>query len=430
LRKIAVGAFEQKSGEIILKRSPQFVGLLGVLAMLAPLALAQETQISREGGAWSQVVTGSLAGVKNLRVKLDMGSVVVRGAKQPGIDYTLHMHSHSSSEEEARRQFQAYKVSAYVKGDTAWVVGEWQGNHSFHVGSARLTIDTGSQRKFSGEFVVNIPRETELVKIETGGGNIDTTGVAGRVEAESGGGSMHLDDIGGGARAETGGGSIDVGTINGDIGLHTGGGSIEVHHANGKITAETGGGSVEIISAAQGASIETGGGRIEVRQCTGKVKAQTGGGNIDLGDIAGPADIQTGGGSVHLASAAGRVEAHTGGGGIELYGVPSARVETGAGGIVVKFVKTGAPPSDSRLETSAGDITVYIAPDVALSVRASVDLGNGHHITSDFPDIHIASEGDQWGPRTLNAEGKLNGGGPVLKVRTTTGDICFKRANQ
>ena len=96
----------------------------------------------------------------------------------------------------------------------------------------------------------------------------------------------------------------------------------------------------------------------------------------------------------------------------------------------MKFMKTGAAPSDSMLETSAGDITVYIAPDVALRVRASVDLGNGHHITSDFPDIHIASEGDQWGPRTLNAEGKLNGGGPVLKVRTTTGDICFRRANQ
>jgi DUF4097 and DUF4098 domain-containing protein YvlB len=413
-----------------LKRSPQFVGLLGVLAMLAPLALAQEAQMSREGGAWSQLVTGSLAGAKNLRVKLDMGSVIVRGGKQAGIDYKLHMHSQASSEQDARHQFESYKVSAYVKGDTAWVVGEWQGVHRIKVGSARLSVDTGSERKFSGEFVINVPREIALVKIETEGGNIETTGVSGHLEAESGGGNMHLDDIGGGARAETGGGSIDVGTVSGDIGLHTGGGSIEVHHANGKIVAETGGGSVEIISATQGASIETGGGGIEVRQCTGTVKAQTGGGSIDLGDIGGPAEIETGGGSIHLSSAKGHVHAQTGGGGIELYGVPSARVETGAGGIVVKFVKTGAPPNDSRLETSAGDITVYIAPDVALSVRASVDLGNGHHITSDFPDIHVASEGNQWGPRTLSAEGKLNGGGPVLKVRTTTGDICFRRANQ
>jgi DUF4097 and DUF4098 domain-containing protein YvlB len=414
----------------ILKRSPQFAGLLCVLAVLAPLALAQETQISHEGGAWSRVTTGSLTGVKNLRVRLDMGSVVVRGAQQAGIDYTLHMQSRASSERDARRQFDDYRVTTYVKGDTAWVVGEWQGGHHFKVGPASVRIYKGQEHTLSGEFRINVPREIGLVKVETEGGNVDTSGVTGRVEAETGGGSVHLDDIGGGANADTGGGSIDVGTIAGDIGLHTGGGSIEVHHANGKITAETGGGSVEIISAAQGASIETGGGGIEVHQCTGKVKAETGGGSIDLGDIAGPAEIETGGGSIHLASAKGHVEARTGGGGIELYGVPSARVETGAGGIVVKFVKTGALPSDSRLETSAGDITVYIAPDVAISVRASVDLGNGHHITSDFPDIHIANEGDKWGPRTLTAEGKLNGGGPVLKVRTTTGDICFRRANQ
>ncbi len=396
-----------------MKRSPRFAGLLCVLAALAPLALAQEIHVSREGGAWGQEITGTLAAVKNLRVKVDMGSVVVHGGQQQGINYVVHTRSYTSSEQDARRQFESFKISAYVKGDTAWIVGDWQG---------------GRPRKFSGEFAINVPREIGLVKIETAGGNIDTTGVVGRVEAESGGGSMHLDDIGGGAHAETGGGSIDVGTISGDIGLHTGGGSIEVHHANGKIVAETGGGSVEIISATEGASIETGGGGIEVRQCSGKVKASTGGGSIDLGDIGGPAEIETGGGSIHLASAKGHVEAHTGGGGIELYGVPSARVETGAGGIVVKFVKTAAPPSDSRLETSAGDITVYIAPDVAISVRASVDLGNGHHITSDFPDIHIASEGDKWGPRTLNAEGKLNGGGPVLKVRTTSGDICIRRA--
>jgi hypothetical protein len=400
---------------VYLKRSPQFVCVLGALAMLLPLAPAQETHISREGGgAWSQEINGSLAGVKILRVKVDVGSVIVKGGSAQGISYVIHTHSNTSSEQDARRQFESYKLNAYVRGDTAWIVGDWQG---------------GRPRKFSGEFDINVPREITLVKVETEGGNINASGVAGRVEAESGGGSMRLDDIGGGAHAETGGGSIDVGTVSGDIGLHTGGGSIEVHHANGKISAETGGGSIEIMSATQGVTIETGGGGIQVHQCMGKVKAETGGGSIDLGDIGGPAEIETGGGTIHLASAKGHVEAQSGGGGIELYGVPSAHVETGAGGIVVKFVKTGAPPSDSKLETSAGDITVYIASDVALSVRASVDLGNGHHITSDFPDIHIATEGDKWGPRTLNAEGKLNGGGPVLKVRTTTGDICFKRAN-
>jgi DUF4097 and DUF4098 domain-containing protein YvlB len=398
-----------------LKRALPIVGLGCTLALLAPLALAQETHVSREGGAWGQEITGSLAAVKNLRVKVDMGSVVVRGGQQQGINYVVHTHFGNSSEQDARRQFEQYKVTAYVKGDTAWIVGDWQGGKR--------------PRHSSAEFSVMVPREMALVKLETDGGNVDATGVAGRVEAESGGGSMKLDDIGGGVNAETGGGSFDVGTVSGDIGLHTGGGSIEVRHANGKVVAETGGGSVSIQSGAQGAVIETGGGSIEVRQCNGKVKVSTGGGSVDLSDIGGPAEIETGGGSIRLTSAKGHVHAETGGGGIELYGVPSARAETGAGGITVKLVNTGSERNDSDLETGAGDITVYIASDVAINVRASVDMGNGHRITSDFSDIRISSEGDKWGPKTLTAEGRLNGGGPTLKVHTSTGDICFKRAS-
>jgi DUF4097 and DUF4098 domain-containing protein YvlB len=400
----------------ILKRSLQIVGLASVLALLSPLVLAQETHVTREGGAWGQEITGSLAAVKNLRIKVDMGSVVVRGGQQQGINYVVHTRFGNSSEQDARRQFEQYKITAYVKGDTAWIVGDWQGGRR--------------PRHCSSEFSVMVPREMALVKLETEGGNVDASGVAGRVEAGSGGGSMKLDDIGGGVNAETGGGSIDVGTVSGDLGLHTGGGSIEVRHANGKVVAETGGGSVEIQSGAQGATIETGGGSIEVRQCNGKVKVSTGGGSVDLSDIGGPAEIETGGGTIKLTSAKGHVHAETGGGGIELYGVPSAQAETSAGGITVKLVNTGSDRRDSDLETGAGDITVLIAADVAINVRASVDMGNGHHITSDFPDIHISSEGSQWETKTLNAEGKLNGGGPTLKVHTSTGDIRFKRVSR
>lgn len=395
-----------------MKRALQVVGLAAMLA-LTPLVLAQETHVSREGSGWGQQITGSLAAVKNLRVKVDMGSVIVRGGHEQAINYVVHTRFGTSSEQEARREFEQYKVTAYVKGDTAWVVGEWQGSRR--------------PKHCSLEFSVNVPREMTLVKLETDGGSVDATGLNGRVEAESGGGSVHLDDVGGGANAETGGGSIEVGTVSGDIGLHTGGGSIEVRQANGKVIAETGGGSVEIQNGAQGATIETGGGSIEVHRCNGKVKASTGGGSIELGDIGGPAEIDTGGGSIRLNSAKGHVHAETGGGGIELLGVPSAQAETGAGPIVMKLVNTGGERRDSELETSAGDITVYIAPDVAVTVRAGVDLASGHHVTSDFPDIHIHSEGD-WGSKTISAEGKLNGGGPMLKVRTTSGDINFRRA--
>jgi hypothetical protein len=384
-----------------LKHSPHFVKSLCIMAVLGALASAQENHSQS---------SGTLAAARNVRVKVDMGSVVLHGSSRQDISYSVH----GDYDQDSHRHYGSFRINTSVKGDTAWIIGEWEG---------------GRPRRFSGEFVVDVPRDVALVKVETGGGSVVVTGISGQAEVETGGGKIRLDDIGGSVYAETGGDSIDIGTVGGDLKLETGGGNISIKSAKGRIHASTGGGNLYVVSCDGGAELEAGGGNVEIKRCGGRVKASTGGGNITLGDIGGPADIETGGGSIHLASAKGRVGANSGAGTIELYGVPSARVETGAGGIVVKLVNTGSDRADSMLETSAGDITVYIAPDVALSVRASVDLGNGHRISSDFPDIHIMSEGDKWGPKTLTAEGKLNGGGPLLKVRTTTGDICFRRGN-
>jgi DUF4097 and DUF4098 domain-containing protein YvlB len=395
----------------MLQRVSKFAAML---LLLVPWAAAQQTRVYQEGSNWAREITGSLPASRNLRVKVDVGSVRVEGGSQPGIQYTIRNRAHTSSEDAARRQFEGYQVTASIRGDTAWVTAECHNNNAHH---------------FSGEFVITVPRNMESVKVETDGGNVTTTAVSGRVDAESGGGSIHLDDIGGPIHAETGGGSIDVGEVGGDLDLSTGGGSIKIGSAKGKVNASSGGGNVMLTSGLQGAVLDTGGGNIEVNRCNGEVKATTGGGSIDLGDIGGKAEIQTGGGSIRLTSATGPVRAETGSGTIELNRVSSARAETGAGGIIAKFVRSNGERSDSQLETSAGDITVYLAPNVNLSIRASIEVSNGHRIHSDFPEINVRSEGGDWGPKVVSGEGSLNGGGPSLKVSTTTGDIYFRRLN-
>jgi hypothetical protein len=57
-------------------------------------------------------------------------------------------------------------------------------------------------------------------------------------------------------------------------------------------------------------------------------------------------------------------------------------------------------------------------------------MANGHTIRSDFSDIHVSTEGGQYGPKTVTAEGQLNGGGPVLKVRTNSGNVNFRRVSR
>ena len=66
--------------------------------------------------------------------------------------------------------------------------------------------------------------------------------------------------------------------------------------------------------------------------------------------------------------------------------------------------------------------------NINITVRASIEAATGHRIISDFPEIKVSSEGGQWEPKLISAEGNLNGGGPVLKVRTTMGNIYIRRA--
>jgi DUF4097 and DUF4098 domain-containing protein YvlB len=397
-----------------LKQAIKLASIAVVVATLASVALSQETRMYRDGGNWVQEMTGDLGAARNLRLKLASGSVKVQGGSQTSITYVVHRRAYTSSEQEARRQFESYRMTALVKGDTAWIASE----------------SGGHDRQCSDDFVINVPRNLDVAKIETGGGSVNVTHISGRVELETGGGGIEADDIGGPLSVETGGGGIDVGSVASNVTLSTGGGNIKVASAKGDIKAESGGGNLVVLSGLQGAVLETGGGSIRVDKCSGTLKATSGGGTVDLGEIGGSAQIQTAAGSIRLASGKGRVQAETGGGSIQLDGATSVQAETSAGGIVVKLLSSTGVQNNSTLETSAGDITVYLASDLAISVRAEIEIANGHTIRSDFSDIHVSSEGGPWGPKTVTAEGKLNGGGPVLKIRTNSGNVSFRRISR
>ncbi len=393
----------------MLKRAIQFAATLMVLSSLA---LAQQGRVFSEGGRWVQEIKGDLGNARSLRIDIESGSVEIQGASQPNVTYEIHNRLRESSESSARRMFEAYRIDAKLRGDTAIINAEWDGREP---------------HRFSGDFRIVVPRDLSHIKIETAGGDIAVHNVGARLEAESAGGSIRLADIGGEIDAHTGGGSIDLQDAGSDVNLDTGGGSIHIASAKGRVNAQSGGGSVTLLYGQEDAVLETGGGSIRVDHCGGKVHASTGGGSIDLGDIGGSAEMDTGGGNINLASAKGPVRATTGGGSIVLNGVTSVRAETSGGGIIAHMMAP-VDRAGSTLETSAGDITVYVPVSLKVNVQAEIEVANGHRIHTDFPEIKINSEGGDWGPSTISAEGVINGGGPVLRIQTTTGDIYIRRA--
>jgi DUF4097 and DUF4098 domain-containing protein YvlB len=384
------------------------------LAVAVAWATASPAQdIRREGNSWVQTVRGSIAAARNLKLSTGAGSVTVNGADQRDITWVVNKRINNDSEANARRQLDNFNLRATQRAD--YVVLEGGG---------------APGRRMSVDIRVNVPRGTALVKVETMGGTVAATNLQGRVEATTGGGPIRVSNIIGPINARTSGGSIDVHDITGELKLESAGGGITIRSANGRVYAQTAGGSID-LDTAQSAVLKTAGGCISVKQIAGELDASTAGGSVEVGDVAGPAVLETAGGSIRLNSAKGLVKATTSAGGIRLSRLSQGAVaRTAAGPITSEFVAQKGSFSDSTLETTMGDIVVYLPPDLPVTVNAMIDAAMGHAIRSDFAELKITSEGGSYGPREIYGRGAINGGGPLLKIRTTSGNIELRRGTR
>ncbi len=76
-----------------------------LLALLATVCVAQQGSVQKEGNYWTNVMNGSLSGVHNLHIKVEVGRVRVEGGST-GDRYVIRNRSYESSEDRARRQFE------------------------------------------------------------------------------------------------------------------------------------------------------------------------------------------------------------------------------------------------------------------------------------------------------------------------------------
>lgn len=381
-----------------------------------------ESKVYRDtgSGTWVQEISGNLPAPREIKVVTQAGWVKVHGAAQSNLTYILRKRVKAGSEEEARKLFSNFRIQAWSQGEVAHFRGQFDTLYG--------------RRSASVDFDITTPRATSSVHASTGGGGVGVNNISGTVAVETGGGAIQLDEIGGAATASSGGGSIKLGNMGSDVWVDTGGGAIRIQSAGGRVAATSGGGSIEVLSARRAVSAQTGGGSIRVLKCGAEVNLESGGGNLEVGEAGGAVIAQTGGGSIRVVSAQGKVSAGSGGGSIHLTGLTrGVQVETGAGGIIAEFVGFvgGASLTDSMLETNSGDVTVYLPANVGVTIRGAIEFGSKNSVRSDFGELRVFSESDQqWGPHEVLVEGKLNGGGPVLKIRTTTGNIVLLRAKK
>ena len=124
--------------------------------------------------------------------------------------------------------------------------------------------------------------------------------------------------------------------------------------------------------------------------------------------ISGPTNLETGGGSIYLTQVDGAVKASTGAGAITAwFSSPNGR-ESGA----------------CELQSTDGDIVVYIPRQMPITIDARIQRGDEHReIVDPAFALKVSYDDNSNGPRTVHAEGALNGGGEVLRLRTVEGNI-------
>ena len=78
--------------------------------------------------------------------------------------------------------------------------------------------------------------------------------------------------------------------------------------------------------------------------------------------------------------------------------------------------------SDGFLSTSAGDITVFIPSNLAVTIRAQNTASGIRRIVSEFPEVQVRLDDGM-----VIGEGTINGGGPLLRLAGSSGTIYIKR---
>lgn len=371
---------------------------------------------ARQGRAWVEhaVCGAPVREGGRLILRADFGSVTAQPGASGQMTCKVRLQAYKSSQEEARRIIQSYELSIRLLEDgEVLLTGRTQ---RFDARQDRLAVD----------YEITVPLKFNL-DLQTQGGELAVGNLDGELRAVTAGGDIRSGDVAGPVHAETAGGDINLGNLGQRVEARTAGGSIHVSDVKGDAFLETSGGEIRAGRIEGSARLRTAGGDILLRGAVGPVHAETAGGQIQIGPCDASIRAETAGGSIRVQGAQGRVEVETAGGSIDLFRLQNAvRAETAAGRILVEINANRDSFGPSRLDTSVGDIEVFLPPDLPLNIDAAIEQAFGHRIISDFP-LHIQGEEESFRQRSQRGEAALNGGGKPLRIRTIIGNIEIRK---
>jgi hypothetical protein len=173
----------------------------------------------------------------------------------------------------------------------------------------------------------------------------------------------------------------------------------------------------QIVEGLHGNSdLQSGSGDMKLANLEGEVRLQTGSGNVRAHQIAGAIRGGAGSGDIEVEETGqGDIDLHTGSGNVTARGIQGAfHAEAGSGDITAEGAQSGA----WEVRTGSGNVHVHLPSNAAFDANISTSSGT---VDIDAP-VEMTVQGRVQESRK-SIHGKVRGGGPLLSVRTGSGDI-------
>ncbi len=379
------------------RRSHGFIGLLVLLAFMG-LAAAGWNHWGPLRAQWGdkndnffnflglpehdqdqEVVNLQIPANASVQIENPRGDVSVTAGEGDSLQVQAHQVAYASSDEEAKKVFEAEAVHVTVSGNA--VVIRSQGN------------DKGRMN-----LVIALPKSAH-VQLNAGHGDVAAAG------------------LGNGLDASAGHGDVQLNAISGSVQVHfTGGrGDFSAHQMNGDLTA-SGNCNDLTLSGIKGKLAMNGDlfGDVHIEDIAGPVHVHTSMTEIDLGAL--PGDLTLDSDNLHLADAKGEVHVTTRAKDVDMSQIAGdTTVSDSRGNIHVEM----AGNFNLDAHNGKGDVEVALPENASATVNGHTQNGD---IVSDFP---LTISGDE----SKSVSGSIGGGKAKIVLSADVGDLRVRRGD-
>ena len=334
--------------------------------------------------------TFEVDGPATLDLESDFGDVVVLPSDGDQVEILAQLDLWGADEEDARQQID---LQMSQEGDTIIVRTQRPSYVSVFTFNQASRVD----------FEIRVPDDT-TIEVALSSGDVEVRNVNGTMTLETDFGSIEVDDTQGLVHAQSSSGDITLTDLSdaGDTEVSTDFGTITIRNIEAEsLTAQTDSGTVSVLSGEIDGSLdlESSFGDVSSDSVTAaSYRLHSSSGDLTLHRCSGTIDLNTDFGSIEVSECTEAILALT----------------TSSGDVT--FSGSLSDEGPHRVESDFGDVQLTLPKDAAFDLDADTDFGS---IETNFAVTTTQFDED-------NIVGEVNGGGPLLRVVVSSGDITIE----